>query len=161
MNDAISFAHVALPCREPFHYTACGLDNVYLVSGYQERAVGGETYVSIRDLEDLHETIALALVHRRKVLTGPEVRFIRKYLDLTQRGLAELLVVSDQMVARYEKGLNVLSGPADGILRLLVVEHSGGKVRIREELERIRAVDEEMNADMTFALDGNEWKTAA
>lgn len=161
MNDPISFAHTGSPCGEPLHYTACGLDNVYLTSGYQKRTVAGETYVSVRDVEELHGTIAMALVKRRKVLNGPEIRFIRKYLDLTQRGLAELLVVSDQMVARYEKGQNILSGPADGILRLLVAEHSGGKVRIREELERIRAVDEEMDADLTFQLDGDEWRSAA
>jgi len=161
MNEPISFAHVDLPTREPFHYTACGLDNVYLLSGYQEKVIGGDTYLSIRDVDDLHETIAVSLVHNRKVLSGKEVRFIRKYLDLTQRGLAELLVVSDQMVARYEKGQTVLTGPADSILRLLVAEHSDGKVRIRQELERIRAVDDAMDVDLTFEMNGDEWRSAA
>lgn len=161
MTDAISFAHVEAPIREPFHYTACGLDNIYLTSGYQLREVAGETYVSVRDVEDLHQAIALALVCKRKILAGAEIRFIRKYLDLTQRGLSELLVVSDQMVARYEKGQTVLTGPADGILRLLVADHAKGKVHIREELKRIRAFDDVAEGDLTFALDGDEWRNAA
>jgi DNA-binding transcriptional regulator YiaG len=161
MNSPISFAHVDLPDREPYHYKACGLENVYLISGYQERVIGGETYVSIKDVQELHEAIAVALVHHRKLLSGPEVRFIRKYLDLTQRGLAELLAVSDQMVARYEKGQTDLVGPADGILRLLVAEHSGGKVRIRQELERIRSVDDTLDANLTFELTDDEWRSAA
>ncbi len=35
--------------------------------------------------------------------TGPEVRFIRKFLELTQVQLADLLGVEDQSVRRWEK----------------------------------------------------------
>lgn len=161
MNDLLRFVHVDCDVRDPLHYTACGLDNVYLASGYRVREVDGETYVAIHDVEDLHETIAVALTRQRKVLTGPEIKFIRKYLDLTQRGLGELLAVSDQSVARYEKGQTQLDGPGDSILRLLVAEHAGGKVRVREELEKIRAYDDMSDQDLTFELADDEWRTAA
>jgi DNA-binding transcriptional regulator YiaG len=162
MTEAMRFTHLDYDAREPIHYTACGLENVYLASGYQERVVDGETYLSVTDVEDLHEAIAVALTRQRKVLSGPEIRFIRKYLDLTQRGLGELLAVSDQSVARYEKGQTPLDGPGDGLLRLLVAEHAGGKVRIREELEKIRAYDDMSDQALTFELtDDDEWRSAA
>ena len=161
MTEPLSFVHIECEVREPLHYTACGLDNIYLASGYQFRTVGDERYVSIRDVEDLHETIALALTRQRKVLSGQEIRFVRKYLDLTQRGLGELLGVSDQTVARYEKDQSPLDGPGDGLLRLLVAEHAGGKVRIREELEKIRAFDDQQSGNLTFEMTDDEWRSAA
>lgn len=159
MTEAIRFLHTEMPVCEPLHYTACGLDTIYLASGYQKREVGGEVYVSVRDVEELHKAIALALVTGRKVLSGAEVRFLRKYLDLTQRGLGELMGISDQSVARYEKGAP-LDGPGDGLLRALVMETADGKMRLRQELERIREADDVLNGDLTFDFEG-EWRNAA
>ena len=159
MTEAISFLHTEMPVCEPLHYTACGLDTIYLASGYQKREIGGETYISVRDVEELHKAIALALVTGRKVLSGAGVRFLRKDLDLTQRGLGELMGISDQSVARYEKGAP-LDGPGDGLLRALVMETAGGKMRLRQELERIREADDVLDGDLTFGFEG-EWRNAA
>jgi putative zinc finger/helix-turn-helix YgiT family protein len=162
MTDTISFKHAGSPDREPYHYTACGLDNVYLTSGYLTREVGGERYVSVKEVEDLHKAIAMFLARQKKVLTGQEVRFVRKYLDLTQRELGAFLGVSDQSVARYEKGQSPLEGPTDALLRLLVVAQVGGCIDVREELETIRAADDATANDVTFELDDHhEWKVAA
>lgn len=51
-------------------------------------------------------------------LTGPEVRFVRHYLDLTQAQLGELLGVEDQSVRRWEK-LRRLPRSADHAVRLV------------------------------------------
>jgi DNA-binding transcriptional regulator YiaG len=161
MNDAISFVHVGSPEREPLHYTACGLDNVYLSSGYNVREVDGVRYVSVHDVDDLHAAIAELLVRQKKVLSGPEVRFLRKYLDLTQRELGTLIGVSDQSVARYEKAQTVLEGASDDLLRLLVCAQVVKCIDVRAELERIRSSDDMLGDRMTLELDGDEWKVAA
>jgi putative transcriptional regulator len=50
----------------------------------------------------LHKAIALGLVSTKPILSGAEVRFIRKFLELTQVQLAELLGVEAQSVRRWE-----------------------------------------------------------
>lgn len=161
MNDAISFMHCGSPECEPLHYTACGLDNVYLTSGYKVRKAGDEEYVAIHDVDELHEAIAEFLVRQRKILTGAEVRFLRKYLDVTQRELGAFLGVSDQSVARYEKGQTVLEGPSDNLLRLLVLAQAEGSLNVRETLERIGSADDAVGDRMTLELNDHEWRVAA
>jgi putative transcriptional regulator len=84
-----------------YHYRECGLPNVYLVNGYREIETPYGRGVSIEDVEGLHMAIAHALVEEQPSLTGPEVRFIRKLLELTQTQLAALLGVEDQSVRRF------------------------------------------------------------
>lgn len=155
------FVHAGSPEREPLHYTACGLPNVYLTSGYQAREVNGERYVSVHDVEDLHQAIALYLTTQKKELTGAEVRFIRKYLDLTQRELGNFLGVSDQSVARYEKGKSALEGAEDMVLRLLVQNQVKGCLDVREVIERLHEADDAPAGALTFELDDHDWKVAA
>ena len=86
-----------------YHYRESGLSNVYLVNGYREIETSYGRGVSIEDVEGLHMAIAHALIEEKPSLTGPEVRFIRKLLELTQTQLAQLLGVEDQSVRRWEK----------------------------------------------------------
>lgn len=157
MSEVLSFAHVDFPAREPVHYTACGLDNVYLASGYQEIVIGGQRGVSVRDVDDLHKCIAGALI-RKKLLTGREIRFLRKLLDLTQRELGDFLRVSDQSIARYEKDQTPLDGPADDMLRLLVRAHVSGCLNVREELEAFRQSDDAPDGRITIRREHDEWR---
>ena len=86
-----------------YHYRECGLPNVYLMNGYREIETPYGRGVSIEDVKGLHMAISHALVDEKPSLTGPEVRFIRKFLELTQTQLADLLGVEDQSVRRWEK----------------------------------------------------------
>ncbi len=158
---SISLTHVGSPTCEPLHYTACGLDNVYLKSGYVVREVAGERYISVRDVEDLHETIAVYLVRQKKVLSGREIRFLRKHLELTQRDLGGFIGVSDQSVARYEKDLTKLEGASDSLLRLLVAGHVTGCIDVQKELTNIQAADDAADDVVTLGMDDDEWKIAA
>lgn len=101
-----------------YHYRESGLTNVYLVNGYREIETPHGRGVSIEDVAGLHMAIAHMLIEEAPSLTGPEVRFIRKYLDLTQMQLAELLGVEDQSVRRWEK-LGRVPKQADHGIRLV------------------------------------------
>ena len=105
------------PNCEPYHYTECGLDNIYLRSGFEFSEFEGEQYVSISNIEGLHKRIALDIVCQRKVIAGAEIRFLRSEAELTQAALAEYLRVTDQQVANCEKGKSNLTGGADVALR--------------------------------------------
>ena len=102
---------------KPLHYTVCGLDEVYLINGFTVESIEGEDYVSIEDLDGLWKAIGLHLVTMRKALAPKEIRFLRQHMGLTQAGLATKLRVTDQTVARWEKG-QTDPGPADLAIRV-------------------------------------------
>ena len=126
---------------DSYHYRACGLENVYLLNGFSiEETRHGRT-VAIADMDGLHRAIGRRLARKRQ-LTGRELRFLRHELDLSQRGLGELLSKSGQAVARWEKGHNRIDGAAEALFRLLYLEHTGGSRRIRALLGQLAELDE-------------------
>ena len=111
--------------KDPYHYTECGLDDVYLLSGYdKDVSEYGET-VSVRHADELHKEIGKFLVENKKILNGKELRFLRKEMDLTQAELGKLLGLTDQAVARWEKDKTDITGPADYLIRVLFANHVG------------------------------------
>jgi DNA-binding transcriptional regulator YiaG len=105
--------------HKPLHYTACGLDDVYLINGFTRERIDGEDAVTIEDMDGLWKAIGLALVTGRKALAPREVRFLREHMDLTQAELGAKLRVSDQTIARWEKNKNPMPGAVDALLRVL------------------------------------------
>jgi len=106
--------------EEPLHYTASGLDDIYLVNGFTRETIDDDEYVTIADLDGLWKAIGFYLVTTRKTLAPKDIRFLRDRMDMTQAELGQLLRVSDQTVARWEKGeTKLVPGPADWMLRVL------------------------------------------
>ena len=105
------------------HHYECGLPNVYLRNGYRVIDTPYGRGVAIENVEGLHRAIAATLVRERVHLTGPEVRFVRKFLELTQGQLAALLGVEEQSVRRWER-LPRVPKPADRAVRLLFLEQT-------------------------------------
>ncbi|WP_166934189.1 helix-turn-helix domain-containing protein [Rhizomicrobium electricum] len=104
---------------EPLHYTTCGLDDVYLLSGFTRKSTPYGDGVTISNIDGLHRAIGLSLIVDRKALSPKELRFLRKELDMTQADLGRALRLSDQQVARWEKGECAITGPAEVAMRLL------------------------------------------
>jgi len=78
--------------RRPWHYTGCGLDNVFLVGIEVERdPKTGEEEPVIPQLADLHDCIFLNLVSKPGPLGGREIRYLRRHLLWTQAETAEKL----------------------------------------------------------------------
>lgn len=57
-----------------------------------------------------------------QVVTGDEVRRLRKKLGLTQEGLAELVGVTANSVARWERGELGVRESAARLMRLIVTQ---------------------------------------
>lgn len=104
-----------------YHYKESGLSNVYLTNGYREVVTPYGRSVVIEDVEGLHAALATTMVIERQHLTGREVRFIRKFLNLTQAQLANLLGVEEQSVRRWEK-LSRVPKAADHSVRLIFLD---------------------------------------
>jgi putative transcriptional regulator len=148
--------------KTPFHYTACGLDDVYLTNGYEIEKTSHGTGVSIRKVDEVLRAIGIFLVANKKQLSGKEIRFLRHQMDYTQSELARMLGVSSQQVARYEKDKNgsSISGASDRILRLLYREHVHDRVPIKDTLEGVDQMDDRVHRRMMFQHVNGTWKQA-
>jgi len=108
---------------KPYQFKASGLPNVYLLNGVKiEKNSDYGELVAIDRLPDLFMAIAFTLVSKPDRLTGAEMRFLRKRMEMTQADLAKELWVSEQTVANYEKS-KTEDGPADRALRFLFLAH--------------------------------------
>jgi DNA-binding XRE family transcriptional regulator len=100
----------------PFYYPQCGLP-IFLVNGFKREIIDGEAAVTIDNVDGLWTAIGMYLVSRKKQLLPQEIRFLRHHMDMTQVELAQVLRTTDQTVARWEKGMARLYGPADVAFR--------------------------------------------
>ena len=89
--------------KEPYHYTQCGLDDIYLLNGYQRHETPYGHGVTIEKAEQLQHAIAENLCDNKAFLTGKEFRFLRKLMNLTQAEVAGYFACSVQAVARWER----------------------------------------------------------
>jgi putative transcriptional regulator len=129
-----------------YHYTGCGLRNVWLRNGFIVRDTEYGKAVAIHDVEGLHRTIGLHLVDRKPVLSGTEVRFLRKELDFPQSRLAQFLGVSENSVRGWENNRTAISRPAERMLRILYREHIAGDGNVRALVDRLADLDRQSHA---------------
>lgn len=103
-----------------YHYTESGLDNIYLVNGFEITLLeNGEQEIFIHDLSGLHKAIGLSLVFKQGLLSGKEIKFIRTALDFSQKSLGKILGCDYQTVLLWEKASHPISKSADHLLRVL------------------------------------------
>ncbi len=126
------------PVREPLHYTLCGLDNVYLCSGFKRELIDGEVYTSVSAVDDLREMIAFELCVQRRPLLNKEVAFLRKHVGLTQAELGDQLGVCRKTVNEYENGRQI-PRPAQITLQLIVAVELMGRLNARFETDYAQA----------------------
>jgi len=103
-----------------YHYTECGLDNIYLVNGFEiTKTDNGDEEVFIHNIHGLHQAIGKALVFKQGLLAGNDIKFIRTTLDLSQTSLGRLLGLDYQTILGWEKNKSPISKTADHLLRII------------------------------------------
>jgi DNA-binding transcriptional regulator YiaG len=154
----VTWNHVGEKVKAPLQYTQCGLDDIYLLSGYEiEQTPYGEG-LSIKNADQLHKAIGCYLAHQKKSLSGKELRFLRKHMNLTQSDLGNLLGLSSQQVARWEKAESDISGPADRLVRALFIQIVGGKLNLEELVRTLDEIDAPISEKSYFENIGDEWR---
>lgn len=142
-----------------FHYTDCGLDDVYLKNGY---TIDDEGNLFIKDIHGLHRTIGISLVFLGRKLKGKEIRFIRHYLDWSQKTLGEFLGVDYQTILRWESGKNKITKSPEKLLRLTFYGYLNKDARIVESIDTISDIDNNRKDEkISLSFKNAEWKTAA
>ena len=153
-----------MPNVRRYRYTECGLDNIYLLNGFEPVSTPRGEGVRIQDVEGLHRAIGLLLVRDKKNLNGKEFRFLRHEMNMTQHDLAAILMVDAQTVARWEKGRTKrpIDGPAQGLLRVMYEKYVGGDPEIIATLRRLAELDEVTNGaedqDILFEVTEEDWQ---
>jgi len=146
-----------------YHYTLSGLDNIWLENGYTEHDTDYGPSISITDVDGLHLAISWDLIRKKGALLPKELRFLRKQADCSQKQLANLLCVSEQKIARAERGDQMHDVPTEAALRLLALELIlNDKSEIKSILERVNSqIDEDYQQRRLIVADDKRWKLAA
>jgi putative transcriptional regulator len=143
-----------------YQYTESGLDTVFLVNGYEFKGAPGGKTVTFYDIDGLHRTIGIALVGKRARLTGREFRFLRSELLLSQASLAKILGVRELTIGRWEKDRSEIPLSADAIVRQLFAESRGKNGPIKELLERIADMEDDIDWTLTLGQSKKKWQLA-
>ena len=138
--------------REPYHYKACGLDDVYLLNGFTIEETAYGRGVSVHNMEALHQAIGLKVISDKKPLSAREFWFLRKQMNYTQEQLSKKLHVDTQTIARYEKDQTAIPGSADAMLRVIYAVDSIPADRRLEVLTEVIAELEERSAGSAGAM---------
>lgn len=149
----------------PYRFTESGLANVFL-SGirYFVCAECGKQSAEIPAVMELMAAIARALVEKDSLLSGREIRFLRKRLGKKAADFASAISVTPETYSKWETGKLIPSGMADSLIRLYYALESGDRVvldrfagKLEETLQKRDAEPREVAIAAT--IKNNEWKT--
>lgn len=145
-----------------YHYTSCSLRNIWLCNGYEVKETSYGKGVAIHNVDGLHKAIGLNLVRNKPQLSGAEIRFLRKELDMPQLQLAALLGVSENSVRGWERHRGKITKPAERLLRTLYQEYAVGSSSVRALIEGIGQFNRDIYANgMKLEETDKGWATAA
>lgn len=139
-----------------YHYTQCGLANVWLENGFKEKRTPYGKGVAIEDADGLHKVLALALTRKQGRLTGKELKFLRVVMGLSQQGLGKWLGVGEQTVSLWERTGKVPQA-GDSLTRLLISEKFNGNCKVTDVIERINTVERMLNQRIVAREVRHKW----
>lgn len=105
-----------------YHYTECGLHNVYIDGLEFVIDDDGDEIITIPAINELHKCIALGIVSHKHGMSGDELRFLRTEMGLTQAELATLVHHERQSIGRWERAEFEIDSSAEVIIRRLAIE---------------------------------------
>jgi transcriptional regulator with XRE-family HTH domain len=105
-----------------YRYKASGLDNVLLVGLPECKDDEGDTCVTIPKVNLLHKAIAAGIVTRNGGMSGPELKFLRTLMGMTQAELAKVVNRDAQTIGRWERGEFDNDPNAEALIRLVAAE---------------------------------------
>ena len=144
-----------------YHYTESGLGNVWLKNGYAMNNTAYGDGVSIQDVEGLHKLIG-SLIAKRPKITGKELRFIRKEMEMSQSALGALLGTSEQNISLWERKGNIPK-VSDRLVKLIYLEHidPNGNIKIRELIDRLNEEDAQKEERLELEKRPTSWRKVA
>jgi putative zinc finger/helix-turn-helix YgiT family protein len=107
------------PNIRDYEYVESGLKNVILKSiRVYECKECNEIIPEIPNVKQIHKWIADYLLKKPGVLTGEELRFLRKAMSKSAKDLAEMLNVDPVTVSRWENNRERIGVHSDRLIRM-------------------------------------------
>lgn len=128
--------------EQRYHYLECGLDDVYLVNGFERSDTARGTSIAIREIDALHRVIGEHLCRKRRELSGKEIRFLRREMLMSQAVLASFLDVKEQTIHRWESEKVAMPRATEWLMRLLYMNEVPS---VRDRLKRIADLEDEID----------------
>ena len=123
--------------EKPYHFVDSGLPNVYLVGiKYWACKECGKQSAEIPALKDLLTKIARAVTQKEDLLTGQEIRFLRKRLGKKSADFARIIGVVPEQVSRWENDPSTSrEKSADKLIRVFY-SHLSGDSELKKQIDR-------------------------
>ncbi|MCC6793008.1 MAG: hypothetical protein IT336_15070 [Thermomicrobiales bacterium] len=143
--------------RGSYQFVESGLDNVFLV-GIELVTCDtcGNRDPIIPRINELMRCLASAIVGKPCRLAGPEVRFLRKYLQMSAAELATMLSVDKTTLSKWENDEHPIGSSSDRLLRAFTLVLGDGMQE--RQAERMRAFSgiQRKKCDMRIDIDSRE-----
>lgn len=159
--------HTATSAR-PYHFLDSGLPNVYLIGvKYRVCAKCGAQSAEIPAPEQLMNVIAESIVMKPGILTGREIRFLRKRAGKKAADFAALINKTPEHYSKLETGSLPLQEPTDKLIRLTYGLLSRDKellIRISARFEEwLKSIDLGKKPPQSIRIKkaGRSWSTGA
>jgi transcriptional regulator with XRE-family HTH domain len=89
--------------RQDYDYDECGLSSVCLNNVLVYECKCGLRVPELQSITGLHCMIALDLLRKPSLLSGEEIKFLRKMAGLSQQDLAEIMGVTPTRPSKWER----------------------------------------------------------
>lgn len=86
------------------------------------KKIAGEWILDL-NMELLQRVVLEAIIHKPTLLSGKEIRYIRKYVYLSMEEFGKVFGVSHVAVSKWENSRNGISPALDVCIRLYIMEH--------------------------------------
>ncbi|MBN2063066.1 MAG: hypothetical protein JW882_21865 [Deltaproteobacteria bacterium] len=143
-----------------YHYTESGLNNIYL-SGVEICKCNdcGESSVSLPAIMELHRLICLTLVSKDTLLTGNEIRFLRKNAGYSAKEFTELIGVDKSTFSRWENDNQVMANTNDRLIRLAYLNIKGITQKEIEHIikDKFKGIDPKKKEPSYFNIPVKKW----
>lgn len=134
-----------------YKYIECGLTSVILKDILVFRCTNCNAVVpEIPAAGVLHRVIALRLISKKNLLTGSEVRFLRKLCGYSVNEFAEIIGSSKSVVSRWEK--DGCGKGTDRTVRLLVIAKLTREIAGQPEPILKNVTVEQLNSEVEKAF---------
>lgn len=138
-------------------YIHFALDNLYLLNGYEEIVYGEDVAYEYECVDKLEQLIRTLVLRKNKPLTGWELRFLRKGLELSQSMFGEVVGRDGQSVARWEKQQEAIPKFADIAIRLKFAERFSPSMTVKELSNCIEGQGIEYPEKLLLKITNGEW----
>ena len=116
-----SILHLMVRTMNCYHYTECGLKNVF-ITGMSAQTNNEDESTTIPAAGHLHRIIAECIVAQNGKMSGRELRFLRTEMGLTQNKLAAILKVKLLTISRWERKEIPIKHTAEMLIRLMAIK---------------------------------------